>query len=65
VHEVMLLDDELRQMLSEGTEMEHIKRAAAHKVVPMCRDAAEKVLAGVTDVVEAMRVFHPIVTYTP
>jgi len=60
VHEVFVMDDEVRQMLSEGVEMEHIQRQAARGVVSMHYDAAEKVVAGVTDVTEALRVLRHI-----
>lgn len=60
VHEVLLLDEELRQMLADGTDMDHIEKMAAHKIQPMRYDAARKVLAGVTDVAEAMRIVRNI-----
>ncbi len=60
VHEVLVLDEELRQMLTDGTDMDYIERMAAHQVQPLRYDAAQKVLAGVTDVAEAARVFRHI-----
>ncbi len=56
VHEVLVIDDELRQLLADGTDLEHIERLAGHKMRRMAHDAAEKVLEGRTDVVEARRV---------
>ena len=47
-------------MLADGTDMDYIEKMAAHKIRPMCYDAAQKVLAGVTDVAEAMRVLRHI-----
>lgn len=60
VHEIWLMDDEIRQMLTDGTEIEHIERMVAHKIVPMRHDAAQKVIAGITSMAEVKRVLGPV-----
>ncbi len=59
-HEVLVVDEEIMAMLHDDVEMEYIERAAAQKTVPMRHDAAEKVVAGITDAAEAMRIFRHI-----
>jgi len=60
VHEIWLMDDEVRQMLADGTELEHIERMLAHKIQPMRYDATQKVIAGVTSMAEVKRVLGPV-----
>jgi type IV pilus assembly protein PilB len=56
LHELFAVDEETRAMLSDGTDLRDIERAAASKLQPMRYDAALKVVAGDTTAQEAMRV---------
>ena len=57
-HEVFVMDDEIRLLLSGDTAMDEIETAAEAKYTPIFRDAAQKALEGITDVKEAMRIFR-------
>jgi general secretion pathway protein E len=57
IYELLLLDDEVRQLALKSTESNTIKRAAVHKGMRTLReDGAQKVLAGVTTIEEVMLV---------
>ena len=60
VHEVLVLDEEIRALLSSGAEMDEIEAAAEAKYTPIFHDAALKAIEGITDVAEAMRIFRHI-----
>lgn len=60
VHEVLVVDEEIRTMLHEDVDMDYIEKTASRNVVPMRYDAADKVVAGITDAAEAMRIFRHI-----
>jgi general secretion pathway protein E len=57
IYELMMLDDEIRQLSLKNTESNTIKRAAVAKGMRTLRDdGAQKVLAGVTTIEEVMMV---------
>jgi general secretion pathway protein E len=57
IYELLMLDDEIRQMALKNTESNTIKRAAVGKGMRTLRDdGAQKVLAGVTTIEEVMMV---------
>jgi len=56
IQELLIIDEELRQMIGGDADMRDIELAAARKLTPMRHDAAQKVLAGEVDIEEAMRV---------
>ncbi|MBD3293578.1 MAG: hypothetical protein GF393_11695, partial [Armatimonadia bacterium] len=56
IHELLIIDDDLRLMIGGDTEMREIEVAATDRRTPMRHDAAKKVLAGEVDIEEAMRV---------
>ncbi|MGC9316437.1 MAG: ATPase, T2SS/T4P/T4SS family [Armatimonadota bacterium] len=56
IHELLVIDDELRQMIGGDADLREVERVAAGKRDPMRHDAARKVLAGQVAIEEAMRV---------
>jgi len=56
IHELLVIDDELREMIGGDADLREVERLAAGKREPMRADAARKVLAGEVDIAEAMRV---------
>jgi general secretion pathway protein E len=60
VHEVLVVDEELRALLSSNAPMDEIEEAAEARVTPIAYDAAQKALQGITDLREAMRIFRHI-----
>jgi general secretion pathway protein E len=57
IYELLLIDDEIRQLTLKNTESNAIKRAAVQKGMRTLRDdGAQKVLAGVTTIEEVMMV---------
>ena len=56
IHELFLMNDEIRHLLQEGASLPEIEHAAGQGMRTMRRDAAEKVVQGLTDVSEAARV---------
>jgi type IV pilus assembly protein PilB len=55
VHEVMVLNEEMKTLISRGAPAEPIRQAAlANGMVPLYEDAMEKVLQGVTSLDEAL-----------
>jgi general secretion pathway protein E len=57
IYELLLLDDEIRQLALKNTESNTIKRAAVQKGMRTLRDdGAQKVMAGVTTIEEVMMV---------
>jgi len=60
VHEVFVMDEEMRTLLSGDTPMDEIEAVAEAKYTRIHHDAAVKALEGITDVKEAMRIFRHI-----
>ncbi len=56
IHELLVIDEELQQMIAGDAEIGEIELVAASKRDPMRADAARKVVAGEVDIEEAMRV---------
>jgi general secretion pathway protein E len=56
IHELLVIDDELRQMIGGDAQMREVERAASDRRTPMRHDAARKVLADDVGIEEAMRV---------
>ncbi len=56
IHELLVIDEELQQIVGGDADLVEVERVAAGKRVPMRCDAARRVIAGEVDVVEAMRV---------
>lgn len=59
-HEVLVMDEEVRALLRGDADMDAVERAAAGKARPMRHDAAQKVVEGVVDAAEAMRVLRAL-----
>jgi general secretion pathway protein E len=57
IYEIMLIDDEIRQLILKNVDASTIKNTAREKgLVPLREDGAEKVIAGVTTSAEVTRV---------
>ena len=56
IHELLVIDDELRLMIGGDTDLREVELAAAERRTPMRNEAARKVVAGDVDIREAMRV---------
>jgi len=56
IHELFVIDEELREMIGGDAGIGEIELVAASKREAMRHDAARKVLAGEVDIAEAMRV---------
>ncbi len=57
IHEILVMDDELRSMIMKGVEAGRIKRRAMEKgMLTLREDGARKVLAGETTIEELLRV---------
>jgi general secretion pathway protein E len=59
IHELMILDDEIRSLIIRNTDANTVKKAAIKKgMVTLREDGVKKVLAGATTVDELMRATH-------
>lgn len=59
IHEVLEINDEIRQLIMKRADASEIKQAALKNgMVTMLRDGMEKVAQGTTTVDEILRVFH-------
>ena len=56
IYELLVIDEDLRQMIGGDADMREVELAAAERRTPMRHDAARKVLAGDVSIQEAMRV---------
>ena len=57
IHELLLIDDDVRNLVMKATDAATIRRAAASKgMMSLREDGAEKLLAGMTTVEEILRV---------
>ena len=56
VHELLIVDEELRAAIAGGMDLREVERVAAGKRTPLLCHAAQRVLAGEVDIEEAMRV---------
>jgi len=57
VHELMIVDDEVRDLVMKKTDASSIRRACSGKGMKVLRqDGAERVMAGQTTIEELLRV---------
>lgn len=56
IAELLVIDDELRELIGGDEDLDEVERVAASRLVPMRVDAARKVVAGEVDIAEAVRV---------
>ena len=59
IHEVLEINDTIREMIMKRANAAEIKAAAIRNgMVPMMEDGLEKVARGITTIEEILRVFH-------